>query len=181
MCNFSHGLNTKKIEIRDATNHPHHPVLKNEIQKVMKKRKRTTVVRKLKFSRTVFKDDLKTWENKRNPRRAICVYGRIGTTHFRWSGISLVDETTGEQEKKQGSCVHRFKFFALVGKTAIRLQMALPCHLKLGMEQRFGGNLIFLNVRRNSHGNAWRHHDTEEIECIFKKIGKDLLLRYNPS
>ena len=128
----------------------------------------------------MFRDDLKTWENKRNPSRAICVYGRIGT-HFRWSRISLVDETVGEQSKKQGSCVHRFKFFASVDKTAIRLQMALSCHLKFGMEQRFVRNLIFLNVRRNSHGNAWRNHDTEEIECIFKKIAKDLLLQYNPS
>ena len=61
-----------------------------------------------------------------------------------WNTFSMVKSFVGrrngrKQEEKEGSCVHRFEFYAFVDNTAIGLQMGLSCWLKFGMDRGLEG------------------------------------------
>ena len=138
ICATSTTVFTQEKEARDGTNHPRHPVLKDEFRKVMENEEDHSFPQTQILADSVFQPRFKDLGEQEEP--ASCNL-RVRQT---WNTFSMVKSFVGrrngrKQEEKEGSCVHRLKFFAFVDKTAIGLQMGLSCWLTFGMDSGLEG------------------------------------------
>ena len=138
ICATSTTFIRKEIEASDGTNHPRHPVLKDEIQKVMEKEEDHNFPQTQILAESVLQARLKDLGEHEEP--ASCNL----RVRQNWNTFSIVKSFVGrrngrKQEEKEGSCVRRLKFYGFVDKTAIGLEMGLSCWLKLGMDRGLEG------------------------------------------